>query len=64
MFGAADKIHVIRLYDGEGNRNSRRAIKKAYKYYREWFAEVKKIGLAKAREKGLDPLNDKDVYWD
>jgi len=64
MFGTADNIRVIRLYDSDGHRNSKKAIKKAYTYYREWFAKVKKMGLAKAREKGLDPLKDRDVHWD
>lgn len=56
IFGSADTINVIILHDKNGNDNSKKAIRKAYKYYREWFAEVKRVGLPKAREMGLDPL--------
>lgn len=42
---------------------SAETIRKAYRYYREWFTEIKKIGLAKAREQELNPLKGKDVVW-
>jgi hypothetical protein len=64
IFGLSENVHTIVLRDNEGNSNSRKTIKKAYKYYREWFSQLRKIGLMKAREIKLDPLKDKDVYWD
>jgi hypothetical protein len=54
---------AIVLYDQHGNRNSKKTIRKAYRYYREWFAKVQKLGLSKAREMKLDPLSDQDVRW-
>jgi len=63
MFGQNGEISVIELHD-ENGKNSRRAIRRAYKYYREWFEQVKAIGLSKAREEKLNPLRGKDVWWD
>jgi hypothetical protein len=35
----------------------------AYQSYREWFEEVKKIGLEKAREQKLEPLSKSKIKW-
>ena len=39
------------------------AVAVAYRAYRKWFAEVKRIGLRKAREAGRDPLADTGLEW-
>jgi hypothetical protein len=31
--------------------------------YRNWFRKVREIGLTKARELGLDPLDKTGVHW-
>lgn len=54
---------VIALSDNSGEFSSPGAIKEAYKSYRKWFEEVKKIGLIKAREQKLDPLAYTDIKW-
>jgi hypothetical protein len=38
-------------------------VKRAYEYYRAWFKKVQRVGLAKAREMKLEPLDGKDVRW-
>jgi hypothetical protein len=58
-----DHADAVALRDESGEVNSPRAIPKAYKSYRKWFEEVKKIGLSKAREMKLDPLKDAKVRW-
>jgi hypothetical protein len=63
IYGLVESVHVIRLYDNDGNPNTEETIKKAYRYYREWFEEVKKVGIVKAREMGLHPLKNKDIFW-
>jgi hypothetical protein len=64
LFGSDDGLYTMTLLDSKGNPNSSKAIMKAYQYYREWFAEVQKVGLSRAREMKLDPLKGKDVQWD
>jgi hypothetical protein len=64
IYGQGENVHTIILRDNEGNGNTKKAIKKAYKYYREWFNQIKRIGLARARKNGLDPLENRDIYWD
>jgi hypothetical protein len=39
------------------------AIAKAYESYRSWYEKVKRIGLARAREQKLDPLEGTGLYW-
>ena len=39
------------------------AVAAAYKAYRKWFAEVKRIGLQKSREAGLNPLSETGMEW-
>jgi hypothetical protein len=48
---------------GDGGIDKPSATRKAYKYYREWFKEVEKIGIVEARKKQLAPLKDKDISW-
>jgi hypothetical protein len=64
IFGCAQDVHVIILRDKEGNGNGQNAINKAYKYYREWFKKIKSMGLKKARLMQMNPLKNKDIYWD
>jgi hypothetical protein len=64
IYGCAGNIGAILLYDENCNRNTPRTIKKAYQYYREWFAEVKRIGISEARQLRIEPLkNKRDVQW-
>jgi hypothetical protein len=58
-----DHADAIALRSENGEINSPKAIQRAYKSYRKWFEEVRKIGLAKAREMKLDPLKDAKVRW-
>lgn len=51
------------LVDAEGKKNTKKSIKTAYKAYRAWFEKVKEIGLKKARQQNLDPLDGTDVRW-
>jgi len=51
------------LWDKEGKKNTKESIETAYKAYQSWFEKVKEIGLDKAREQKLDPLNGTDVRW-
>lgn len=53
---------VLRNDDNE-KLSTRKSVRKAYKYYRKWFEQVKLVGLEKAREQKLEPLKDKDVSW-
>jgi hypothetical protein len=39
------------------------AVHKAYASYRRWYEEVKRVGLARAREKKLDPLEGTGLWW-
>ena len=43
--------------------SDRKTVRKAFKYYRKWFKQVKKIGIEKARKLNLDPLKDRDIGW-
>lgn len=43
--------------------NSDRAVSKAYKAYKKWFAKVREIGLEEARRQKLDPLAGSGVAW-
>jgi hypothetical protein len=57
----ADAIALV----GENNQkvNTPKTVKKAYKYYRSWFKQVKSIGIVKARKMKIEPLKGKDVRW-
>jgi hypothetical protein len=39
------------------------AVHKAYASYRRWYEEVKRVGLPRAREKKLDPLEGTGLSW-
>jgi hypothetical protein len=43
--------------------NTGQSILIAYESYKKWFARVKKIGLAKAREQKLGPLAGSGIMW-
>ena len=52
---------ALRGPDGEVNKSD--DIREAYRSYRKWFEQVKRVGLAKARELKLEPLKDTKVHW-
>jgi hypothetical protein len=54
---------AIILVDRNGEKNTKGSIKVAYEAYLSWFEKVKEIGLQKAREEKLDPLNGVPVRW-
>lgn len=58
-----DHADAIALRDETGSVNSPKAIGLAYDSYRKWFEEVRRLGIAKAREMNLDPLKDAKVRW-
>jgi hypothetical protein len=43
--------------------NTRAIVDRAFKSYREWFQKVNEIGLKKARELKLNPLEGSGVRW-
>jgi hypothetical protein len=51
------------LMDSEGKKNTKKSIKTAYKAYQIWFEKVKGIGLERARQQNLTPLDGTDVRW-
>ena len=51
------------LVDDNGNINTSEVVEKAFKSYREWFQKVQKIGLRRARELKLHPLEASGVRW-
>ena len=51
------------LMDQEGKKNTKTAIKAAYRAYRSWFATVREIGFREAREQRLDPLDGTNIRW-
>lgn len=54
----------VRLYDAETEKHNTKAIvERAYRSYRRWFEKIRGMGLAKAREQKLDPLEDSGVAW-
>jgi hypothetical protein len=40
-----------------------KCVRTAYKAYRQWFAQVKEIGLERARASGLSPLKGAGLLW-
>jgi len=60
---------ALRGPGAESNRSqweyatSNEAIAKAYASYRNWYERVKNIGLARAREQKLDPLEGTGLRW-
>ena len=50
--------------DSSGNYVTRpSAIHEAYRAYRAWFAKVRPIGLGKAKQSGLQPLDGTALRW-
>lgn len=54
---------AIALVDINGNINTPETIQQAYKSYRKWYKEVKKIGLQEAKKQNLDPLANSNIRW-
>ena len=58
-----DHADAVALRDENGEVNSPRAVRQAYRSYKQWFKQVKKVGLARAREMRIAPLKDTKVRW-
>jgi hypothetical protein len=61
-----EHANSVSLFDQESkklNSNTKKSVKKAYKSYQKWFEKVKEIGLEKAREQKLDPLQNSGIAW-
>ncbi len=54
-------VAILELESGRLNRPE--AIERAFDSYERWFGEVKRIGLAKARQMKLDPLKNSGLVW-
>jgi hypothetical protein len=54
----------VQIYDADTEKtNTKRNVERAYKSYQKWFQRVLEIGLEKAREQKLDPLEGSEVAW-
>jgi hypothetical protein len=51
------------LVDERPKEDQKCRVRRAYDAYRKWYGEVKKIGLNKAREARLDPLDGSGIRW-
>lgn len=58
-----EHANAVALVDEDGWINSADSIKRAFKSYRVWLRNGKRIGLQKARERKLDPLADSGIRW-
>jgi hypothetical protein len=58
-----DYADAVALRDEDGAVNTPKAVRLAYRSYKKWFKQVKKVGLARAREMRLAPLKDSKVHW-
>jgi hypothetical protein len=58
-----DHADAVAIVDKDGRINTDESIKEAFQAYREWFKEVKKLGIYKARESGIDPFAGKNIKW-
>lgn len=58
-----DHADAVALRDESGEIDKPEAVRQAYQSYKKWFEEVKRVGLAKARETKLRPLADTNVHW-
>ncbi len=54
---------AVALRGADGAVNTPEVVSAAYRGYKKWFTEVKRVGLAKAREMKLDPLKGTKVRW-
>lgn len=57
----ANAVALTDIKTGEVVKGDR--VAEVYAYYKEWFKQVKQIGIDQARLKGLDPLKDKKIIW-
>lgn len=54
----------VQIYDADTEKyNTKSNVERAYKSYWKWFQKVLDIGLEKAREQKLDPLENSRVAW-
>jgi hypothetical protein len=53
----------IALWDDEGRINPEGSTQRAFAAYRTWLKEVKKVGLARAKKSGLNPLLGSGLLW-
>ena len=52
------------ITDSNGNYVTKpAAVHKAFSSYRTWFAKVRQVGLIRANEKGLQPLEGSGLTW-
>ena len=58
-----DHSDAVALSGKDGAVNTPEVVSEAYRGYKKWFAQVKRVGLAKAREMKLDPLKGTKVRW-
>jgi len=58
-----DHADAVALRDENGEVNKPKAVRQAYQSYKKWFEQVKRLGLAKAREMKIEPLKDTKVHW-
>ena len=58
-----DCVNGVVLLDKKGEHNTPQAVREAFRFYRKWFRQLKKIGISNARKQGLDPLNGSDISW-
>lgn len=58
-----DHADAIFLANDNEEATEAETTRRAYKAYRAWYKEVKKIGIAKAREKHLNPLEGTGIRW-
>jgi hypothetical protein len=50
--------------DSSGNYVTKpAAVRKAYISYRAWFAKVRRLGLARSQQQGLQPLEGSGLTW-
>jgi hypothetical protein len=61
--GKWDHASAVAIVDDDNRFNDRESISVAYKAYRKWFDKVKDLGLAKARARNLDPLENTQIRW-
>lgn len=43
--------------------DDKETIQKAYLAYKAWYKEIKKVGIAKAKEIGMNPLKGTGISW-
>ena len=61
--GKRDFTSAVALRDSNGKYNTPKSVKIAYEKYRDWYKKVKELGVTKAREMKLDPLQGSNVHW-